>query len=51
MYECNMQDIMGAIGLRQLVRYPALLARRKEIIEKYDVMCDALGVKHLTHYG
>ena len=50
-YKCNMTDIMGAIGLRQLDRYPGMLARRKKIIEKYDAMCDALGVQHLLHYG
>ena len=50
-YKCNMTDIMAAIGLRQLDRYPALLERRKEIIEKYDAMCDELGVMHLEHYG
>ena len=49
-YKCNMTDIMAAIGLRQLDRYPSLLARRKEIIEKYDAMCDELGVMHLIHY-
>lgn len=50
-YKCNMTDIMAAIGLRQLDRYASLLARRKEIIAKYDVACDELGVKHLVHYG
>ena len=50
-YKCNMTDIMAAIGLRQLDRYPGLLARRGEIIEKYDAMCDELGVKHLVHSG
>lgn len=50
-YKCNMTDIMGAIGLRQLDRYPGMLERRKEIIEKYDVMCDEMGVFHLNHYG
>ncbi|HJD41706.1 MAG TPA: DegT/DnrJ/EryC1/StrS aminotransferase family protein, partial [Candidatus Mediterraneibacter quadrami] len=35
-YKCNMTDIMAAIGLRQLDRYPGLLERRKEIIGKYD---------------
>ncbi len=49
-YKCNMTDIMAAIGLRQLDRYPGLLNRRKEIIRKYDAMCDELGVKHLVHY-
>lgn len=50
-YKCNMTDIMAAIGLRQLERYPGLLERRKEIIGKYDAMCDELGVEHLNHYG
>ena len=49
-YKCNMTDIMAAIGLRQLDRYPGLLERRREIIGKYDEMCDELGVKHLVHY-
>lgn len=50
-YKCNMTDIMAAIGLRQLDRYPELLARRKEIIARYDAVCDELGVKHLIHSG
>ena len=50
-YKCNMTDIMAAIGLRQLDRYPAMLARRAEIISRYDAMCDELGVKHLVHSG
>ena len=49
-YKCNMTDIMAAIGLKQLDRYEGLLARRKEIIKKYDAMCDELGVMHLNHY-
>ena len=50
-YKCNMTDIMAAIGLRQLDRYEGMLARRRQIIEKYDAMCDELGVKHLVHAG
>ncbi len=50
-YKCNMTDIMAAIGLRQLGRYPGMLARRKEIIHQYDVVCDELGVGHLVHDG
>ena len=49
-YKCNMTDIMAAIGLRQLDRYPGILERRKEIIGKYDTMCDELGVKHMVHF-
>ncbi len=49
-YKCNMTDIMAAIGLKQLERYPGLLERRKQIIGQYDAMCDSLGVQHLSHY-
>lgn len=49
-YKCNMTDIMAAIGLRQLDRYPALLARRVEIMKKYDAVCDELGISHLIHH-
>lgn len=49
-YKCNMTDIMAAIGLKQLDRYEGILVRRKEIIQKYDAMCDELGVMHLNHY-
>lgn len=49
-YKCNMTDILAAIGLKQLDRYPGMLARREDIIGRYDAMCDELGVKHLDHY-
>ena len=49
-YKCNMTDIMAAIGLRQLDRYPGLLERRAEIIAGYDETCDALGISHLIHH-
>lgn len=49
-YKCNMTDIMAAIGLRQLDRYPALLKRRREIIRCYDDMCDEIGIQHMNHY-
>ena len=50
LYKCNLTDVGAAIGLVQMDRYPALLKRRREIIEKYDKVCDELGVEHLTHY-
>ena len=49
-YKCNMTDIMAAIGLRQLDRYAELLDKRKEIIRKYDAVCDELGISHLNHH-
>ena len=50
-YKCNMTDVMAAIGLRQLDRYQGLLERRREIIGRYDKMCDNFGIMHLKHYG
>ena len=50
-YKCNMTDIMAAMGLRQLDRYPGLLARRTWILNRYDAACDALGISHLVHHN
>lgn len=49
-YKCNMTDIAAAMGLAQLDRYPAMLRRRREIIEKYDAAFKPLGVEVLKHY-
>lgn len=49
-YKCNMTDIAAALGLVQMKRYPALLARRKEIIDRYDAAFKPLGVEVLRHY-
>ena len=49
-YKCNMTDIMGAIGLKQFERYPSMLARRRQIIERYDAAFKPLGVEVLPHY-
>lgn len=48
-YKCNMTDIVAAIGLKQLERYPKMLARRKEIIRRYDEAFLPLGVEPLPH--
>ncbi len=50
LYKCNMTDIMAAIGLKQLERYPGMLKRRREIIREYDKLCDRLGLLHPQHY-
>ena len=49
-FKCNMTDIMAAIGIGQLQRYEGMLARRKEIIEKFDNAFKPLGVETLKHY-
>ena len=52
-YKCNMTDIMAAIGLAQLKRYPEMLYRRRQIIERYDAALEAseIPVRVLNHYG
>ncbi len=35
-YKCNMTDIQAAIGLAQLKRYPGMLARRQQLIARYE---------------
>ena len=49
-YKCNMTDVAAAIGLAQMKRYPEMLARRKEIILRYDAAFCPLGVESLPHY-
>ena len=49
-YKCNMTDVAAAMGIKQLERYPEMLRRRREIIEKYDAAFRPLGVKTLEHY-
>lgn len=49
-YKCNMTDIMAAIGLAQLERYSTLLARRREIINRYDEAFSSMPVQLLDHF-
>lgn len=50
-YKCNMTDIMASLGLVQLQRYPAILEKRKEIIEMYDEGLKDQNVQVLNHYS
>lgn len=51
-FKCNMTDIMAAIGLVQLERYAGLLAKRKELINKYNEgLKDLNQVKVYPHLG
>ena len=49
-YKCNMTDIMAAIGLVQLKRYPEMLYRRRQIISRYNEALKDLPVQVLNHY-
>ena len=50
-YKCNMTDVVAGIGLAQLKRYPEMLYRRRQIIERYDEVLKGLPVAVLNHYG
>ncbi len=43
-YKCNMTDIMAALGLVQMERYPKLLERRHEIVTAYNRAIDDLNI-------
>lgn len=49
-YKCNMTDVMAGIGLAQFKRYPQLLDRRRQIIERYNEALKSLPVQVLNHY-
>lgn len=49
-YKCNMTDIMAAIGLAQLERYPQLLQRRREIIGIYNDILENSDIHVLNHH-
>ncbi len=56
-YKCNMTDIMAALGLVQMERYPQMLKRRYEMVERYNKAIDDLNanldaehqVRYLDH--
>lgn len=50
-YKCNMTDVVAAIGLVQFERYPGMLARRRQMIERMDSAFSGLDVAVLKHYG
>ena len=50
-YKCNMTDVMAAIGLVQMKRYPGLLARRRQLIETYNEALKDCNVALLDHFN
>lgn len=49
-WKCNMTDVLAAIGLAQLERYPNMLARRKDMIARYEANLADADVSILKHY-
>ena len=50
-YKCNMTDVMAGIGLAQLKRYPEMLYRRRQIIERYNEGLRGCDVQVLDQFG
>ncbi len=50
-YKCNMTDIMASIGIAQLDRFPAMLRRRRRLIEYYNRELSDQSVSMLQHYS
>ena len=50
-FKCNMTDVVAALGLIQFERYPEMLAKRKEMIEKMNTAFADLNVAVLNHYS
>lgn len=48
-YKCNMPDVLAAMGLAQLRRYPDILNRRHELIERYNKAFEGLDIQVLNH--
>ena len=50
-YKCNMTDVQAGIGLGQLKRYDSMLARRHEIVAKYENNFQGTRVRVPEHTG
>ena len=50
-YKSNMTDLTAAIGLVQMKRYPAMLKRRKELIEHYNQELSGLNLQLREHFN
>lgn len=48
-YKCNMTDIMAALGLVQMERYPEMLKRRQEMVARYNEAFKNIRVAVLNH--
>lgn len=48
-YKCNMTDIMAALGLVQMERYPEMLKRRYQMVARYNEAFKDLPVAVMNH--
>lgn len=48
-YKCNMTDIMAALGLVQMERYPSMLEHRYQMVKRYNEAFKDLPVTLLNH--
>lgn len=48
-YKCNMTDIMAALGLVQMERYPQMLEKRKRMVARMNEAFAGLNVALLNH--
>lgn len=48
-YKCNMTDMQAALGLTQLARYSETIARRKQMIKRYNEAFADLPVMAMVH--
>lgn len=48
-YKCNLTDILASLGVAQMKRYPELLKRRHEIIEKYNEGFQGSKIHPMAH--
>lgn len=49
-WKCNMTDLQASIGLAQLRRYPAILARRRAMVARYEGALQNFDVDIFRHY-
>lgn len=50
-WKCNMTDLQAGLGLAQLKRYPSLLARRHDMVARYEMRLRDLCVEVMPHYS
>lgn len=51
LYKCNMTDLMSAIGLVQLRRYPELLEKRYALVRQYHKLLADTEIEYAAHLG